>query len=222
MFDLIPNHLFYDKNLKWLDPGAGTGYFSVYLYFKLFETLKDNIPNDDERRNHIIKYMIYMVEINDNHVEHLKEVFGEDSNIFNYNFLEVKIAPEKWKFDVVIGNPPFNYRGIKKVPTNTKLKKKHDGATIWGDFVKRGMSLLKNDGYLCYITPSIWMKPDKSRLYHYIRQFKILKLRYAIFNDFSDISVTLKNHLGFFKLSMIGIIHEPVPKSQTFTLFFFT
>jgi len=176
MFELIPNHLFYDKNLKWLDPGAGTGYFSVYLYFKLFETLKDSIPNDDERRNHIIKYMIYMVEINDNHVEHLKEVFGEDSNIFNYNFLEVKIAPEEWKFDVVIGNPPFNYRGIKKVPTNTKLKKKHDGATIWGDFVKRGMSLLKNDGYLCYITPSIWMKPDKSRLYHYIRQFKILKL----------------------------------------------
>ena len=146
MFDLIPNHLFYDKNLKWLDPGAGTGYFSIYLYFKLFETLKDSIPNDDERRNHIIKYMIYMVEINDNHVEHLKEVFGEDSNIFNYNFLEVKIAPEKWKFDIVIGNPPFNYRGIKKVPTNTKLKKKHDGATIWGDFVKRGMSLLKNNG----------------------------------------------------------------------------
>ena len=58
------------------------------------------------RSNHIIKYMIYMVEINDNHVEHLKK-FLEDSNIFNYNFLG-KIAPEEWKFDVVIGNPPFN------------------------------------------------------------------------------------------------------------------
>ena len=52
MFDLIPNHLFYDKNLKWLDPGAGTGYFSIYLYFKLFETLKDNIPNDMEKQSH--------------------------------------------------------------------------------------------------------------------------------------------------------------------------
>ena len=176
MFELIPNHLFYDKSLRWLDPGTGTGFFSIYLYFKLFDTLKENIPNDNERSDHIIKHMIFMVEINDDHIAHLTTLFGEDSNIFNYNFLEVKIHPEKWKFDIVIGNPPFNYRGIKKVPTNTKLKKKHDGTTIWGDFLKRSMSLLKNDGYLCFITPSIWMKPDKSRLYHYIRQFKILKL----------------------------------------------
>ena len=176
MLYLIPNHLFYDKNLRWLDPGAGTGYFSIFLYFKLFNTLKEIIPNDNERSDHIIKKMLFMVEINSNHVDYLKSLFGEDSNIFNYNFLDIKIAPELWKFDVVIGNPPFNYRGTKKVPTNTKLKKKHDGMTIWGDFLKRSMSLLKQNGYLCFITPSIWMKPDKSRLYHFIMQYKIIKL----------------------------------------------
>ena len=78
-----------------------------------------------------------MVEINDNHAEHLKEVFGEDSNIFNYNFLEVKIAPEKWKFDVVIGNPPFNYRGIKKGSNKYKTEKKARWSYYLGRFCKK-------------------------------------------------------------------------------------
>ena len=49
---------------------------------------------------------------NQDAIDEFTRLGGEDSNIFNYNFLEVKIAPEEWKFDVVIGNPPFNYRGI--------------------------------------------------------------------------------------------------------------
>ena len=42
IISLIPIEHFKNKNKKWLDIGAGSGYFSIYLYFKLFENLKNN------------------------------------------------------------------------------------------------------------------------------------------------------------------------------------
>ena len=44
--------------------------------------------------------------------------------------------------------------------TNTKRFKKLDGKTIWQSFIKHSMSLLKHNGHLLFITPSIWMKND--------------------------------------------------------------
>lgn len=174
MLNLFPEEIFLDPNKKWLDPGAGIGYFSIFLYYKLMETLKPIFFDSDKRSHHIIKNMIFMIEINSNNCVRLKKIFGEDSNVFNEDFLLFKSKNNH--FDVIIGNPPFNSKGMKKVPTNTILKKKQDGCTIWGDFLKKGISLLKNNGFLCFITPSIWMKPDKSRIYFYINQFKIHKL----------------------------------------------
>ena len=40
ILDIIPKEVFENPNLKWLDPGAGTGNFSISLYFKLLEHLK--------------------------------------------------------------------------------------------------------------------------------------------------------------------------------------
>jgi len=80
-------------------------------------------------------------------------------------------------FDYIIGNPPYNSNGFKKVPTNSKQEKKKDGKTMWVDFVKHSISLLKQNGLLCMITPSIWMKPDKAKMYNYMLQYKIHNLR---------------------------------------------
>jgi|TARA_Y100000992_G_scaffold302665_1_gene278129 tRNA1(Val) A37 N6-methylase TrmN6 len=184
IISLLPEYVFYDKNLRWLDPGAGTGYFSIFLYYKLNETLKEIIPNNKDRSNHIITNMLFMIEINELHCIELKHIFGENANILNANFLCNHDFIQK-KFDIIVGNPPFNSKGIKKVPTNKKTKKTQDGSTIWGDFLKNSMSLLKSKGLLCFITPSIWMKPDKARLYHFINQYKIHKL-HALTNTQSN------------------------------------
>ena len=32
ILDLFDPHVFRDKNKKWLDPGAGQGYFFIYLF----------------------------------------------------------------------------------------------------------------------------------------------------------------------------------------------
>jgi hypothetical protein len=186
MFNLFDPIVFTQKDKKWLDPGAGTGYFSIYLFDKLNKGLISVITNEEERKSHIIENMIYIIEIKESNIIILREIFGENANIFHMDFLStipnvtiplVVGIIENISFDFVIGNPPYNSDGIKKVPTNTKKNKKHDdGKTIWISFIKKSISLLKENGQLCVIVPSIWLKPDKARTYHYLTSYKIEKL----------------------------------------------
>jgi len=174
IMSLIPIENFKNKNKKWLDIGAGSGYFSIFLYFKLFENLKNYFKNENECRKHIINNMIYMVELQENNCEMLKELFGNKANIINDDFINYNFDNYIIKeFDYIIGNPPFNCNGIKKVPTNNNIKKKNDGKTIWIDFLKKSISILKKEGLLNIIIPSIWLKPDKEKIYHYLLQYKI-------------------------------------------------
>ena len=175
MYDIIPDKYFKLKDMKWLDPGAGTGHFSIFLLERLNEGLKEEIPNNNERRSHIIKNMIYMVELQQDNIIHLKKIFGEKANILNGDYREIEF--NELRFDFVVGNPPYNFQGMKKVPTNVIKKKKEDGQTIWIDFIKKSISLLKHKGKLLMIVPSIWLKPDKAKTYEYLTSFKINKLR---------------------------------------------
>jgi hypothetical protein len=173
MLNMFDEQVFADKDSKWLDPGAGIGYFSIYLFHKLNQGLQEIIICEEERKRHIIKNMLYMVEIQDSNVSILRNTFGEDANIIHGDFLSTNMCKT---FDYVIGNPPYNSHGMKKVPTNTKMNKKEDGRTVWIPFIKHSISLLKPDGKLCFIVPSIWLKPDKARTYHYLLSYKIEKI----------------------------------------------
>jgi len=181
MFDLFDLTVFKEKDKKWLDAGAGLGYFSIVLFDKLNKGLKEVIINDEERKEHIIKNMIYLVEIKKENINYLKKCFGETANIYSGDFLSSSSSFTfnfDYDFDYVIGNPPYNINGIKKVPTNKKINKKtEDGETSWISFIKKSISLLKNEtGQLCVIVPSIWMKPDKMLTYQYLTSYKIEKL----------------------------------------------
>jgi hypothetical protein len=172
MLNIIPEHV-KNKDLKWLDPGAGHGNYSICLFFILFKSLDKEIPDECIRKNHIIENMIYMVEVNEDNIPHLREKFGEKSNIIHHNYLEWE---PNMKFDVIIGNPPYNCGGVKKVPTNNIINKKNDGKTIWCEFIKKNISLLKEDGIMNVLIPSIWMKPDKAGMYDLLLQYDISKL----------------------------------------------
>jgi phospholipid N-methyltransferase len=140
MLDLLPCDVWTNKNLKWLEPSAGRGAF-----FK--EVLKKLIENGIDKE-YVIKHMLYMVEIDEDNVKHLREYFGKNANIIsgsyikskNYNEIDINIS-----FDIILGNPPFQY---KKAQQKTQ--------SIWRFFVERSYKLLKNDGYLLMIHPSGW------------------------------------------------------------------
>lgn len=173
MLDMMDQKLFLNKNNRFLDMGAGTGNFSICLFYRLKKTLKKEIPDLKERVKHIIQKMIFMSELQRENISILKKIFGLEANIIEGDFLNYNGK----KFNIIIGNPPYNSEGLKKVPSNKQDKKVNDGKTIWPEFIKHGMNLLKSEGEMITIIPSIWMKPDKKKIYNFITNYKIKKLR---------------------------------------------
>ena len=166
ILDLIPEKHFKDPKLKWLDIGAGNGAFSL----NIFNRLNNKLSN----KQHIIENMLYMVEIYPDHIKELKNLFCENANIINQDFLA--LDNKYSNFDFIVGNPPYNINGKLKTPTNSNIKKTDDGKQVYVDFIKKSLSLLKPDGFLACIIPSLWLKPDKAGLYNILTNKKIIKL----------------------------------------------
>jgi hypothetical protein len=154
--------IFSNPNLKWFDPAAGIGNFSVALYLRLFDNL-----NIKDKKNHILENMIFMSEINTKNSYVIKQIFDiQDNYKLNLNegdtlLLNTKKKFNVTKFDVILGNPPYNLGGIKS-HTGKKLGDKN--VTIWPSFVEYAFKHLKEDGYLVYIHPLSWLKSTHS--YH--------------------------------------------------------
>ncbi len=158
MLDKLPIGVWENKNLKWLDPCCGMGNFSIAVYLRLMKSLKQEITDDKERKKYILENMIYMSELNKKNVLICKQIFDINNeynlNIYEGDSLKVDFNKEfKIKeFDIIIGNPPYNAPGTKA-----------SGNTIWQLFVNNSIKLLKNNGYICFIHPNGWRKPNTER-----------------------------------------------------------
>jgi hypothetical protein len=129
------------------------------------EGLKQEIANDDDRKRHILENMIYMAEINKKNVFICRQIF-DINNCYSLNLNEgdaLELNPiEKWnveKFDVILGNPPYNKGGIRS-HTGKQLGEKNE--TIWTKFVEKSLGILKPEGYLAFIHPLSWLKKSHS------------------------------------------------------------
>ena len=181
MLDKLPLEVWSNPNLKWLDPATGIGNFPVMVYLRLMNGLKYFESNPEKRRKHILENMLYMVEIDKLNVFLLKKVFCGNTynlNIFEGSFiketnnknvdilfgnkpiknkenLEFERKISEIKFDIILGNPPYNQGGIKSIK---REKQKKEYKTIWEYFIIESFNLLKNNGYLLYIIPLYWLK----------------------------------------------------------------
>lgn len=63
VLDLLPEEVWSNPNLKWLDPACKTGVFLRQIAVRLMVGLKDAIPDEAERREHIFKKMLYGMPI---------------------------------------------------------------------------------------------------------------------------------------------------------------
>ena len=152
-----------DKNiwnnpkLKILDPAAGIGNFPLIAYQKLMKGLK-HIPKykDEEcRRKHILENMLYMIELNPTNARLMKKIFGGRKyklNIVKGDALDNKThkqllsltGEKELKFDIIMGNPPYNDdKGIAG-----------GGNNLYQKFVGFGLNHLTPNGVLTMITPA--------------------------------------------------------------------
>ena len=160
LLDHLPKNVWTNSALTWLDPAAGTGNFPMLIYERLFLGLAKEFPDTKMRHNHIVEKMLYMVEINKSSTKKLIKIFGQNANGQNANirvgdFLRL---PQQQQYDLIIGNPP--YQSTKK----HKYVGSVGGKTLWDKFILQSLSQLKPNGFLAFITPNSWRRPE-SKLY---------------------------------------------------------
>jgi site-specific DNA-methyltransferase (adenine-specific) len=118
MVATLPEEVWSNPNLKWLDPANGMGNFPLIVIYKLMKGLKSWEPDTDKRYKHIIENMIYVCELQPrNAFMYLSLVDPKDDlnvNLYCGSFLEegfnnhMKQVWDIEKFDIVLGNPPYN------------------------------------------------------------------------------------------------------------------
>lgn len=158
MLDNLPNKVWTNPDLKWLDPACGIGNFFMIVYNRLMTGLDKQIINPDDRSRHILQNMLYMVEINPKNVRVAYKIFGKNANIVCADFLSER-GIKKWssqfkninKFDIIIGNLPFNEE------TNESNKKT---VSLWPKFIYKSLDILNDKGYIAFIHPQNWRSPD--------------------------------------------------------------
>lgn len=63
VLDALPEEVWSNPSLKWLDPATKTGVFLRQITYRLMIGLKDKFPDEEERRQHIFQNMIYGIGI---------------------------------------------------------------------------------------------------------------------------------------------------------------
>ena len=220
MLDTLPPKLWNNKSLKWLDPANGMGNYPIAVFLRLFYGYRTKagkylgitdegegefnpgltkvIPSEDMRRKHIVKDMLYMVELNTKNNAVAKNLFkklapGIEPNIIQMHRKDGFLADVEMKFpnglvkefDIVMGNPPFNRGAVRTamVTSETRKAKKELGledkkgeSGFWFRFVHKILTtgLLKTNGYLLFIHPITWFKPDKAGAHDLILSKQII------------------------------------------------
>lgn len=167
MLDKLPKEVWENEKFKWFDPATGMGNFPIVVYLRLMEGLQKKIPNELKRKRHILENMLYMSELNKKNCYVVQQIFNMNKK-YKLNLhcgdtlkMDIKKKFNVEKFDIIIGNPPYNSGGIRSY-TGTKLGEKSE--TIWTKFVEYSVGKLNKNGYLVFITPLSWLK--RSHKYH--------------------------------------------------------
>ena len=130
--ELLLSKLPKKDNADILDPACGSGEFllSCKKYFK--------------------NPILYGFDI-DKKLINISSKLVKNASIKNFDFLNIDI--NKNKYDYIIGNPPYF-----ELKLNEEIKKKYfdiikGRVNIFSLFIKTGLDLLKDGGYLAYVVP---------------------------------------------------------------------
>ena len=171
MLVVIADEFWKNPSHKVYESCCGKGNFILAIFDKFEAGLREVFPDNEERCRHIINNCLYYSDITSLNIFittellkcHIQSYCGLDNldgSSFNFNShvgdsLKLK-GNNPWSvagFDAVVGNPPYNSSG----DTST-------GNTIWQDFTNHALKhWLVPGGYLLFVHPSGWRKPNSQR-----------------------------------------------------------
>jgi hypothetical protein len=166
MLDMLPLNVWSNKDLTWLDPCVGMGNFIVCVYYRLMDGLNKVIPDDKKRDKYIRSNMLYASELNHIHIKTFQKLLPID-NLIEGNFLEIDVLDNfgmDKKFDIILGNPPYNGPSNKKKGGNSKTGSGH---SIYTKFILKSLDLANN---VLMIIPSRWTVGSTTRLKPFLKE----------------------------------------------------
>ena len=215
MLSTLPEDIWTNPDLKWLDPANGIGNFPIkafvgqssglHTYPGLMKGLEKAIPNESKRCKHIVENMLYMVDINGKNNVIARRLFEKlcpnaKANIEKIDskqgFLTSKPLMFNGKtvndFDIIMGNPPYNRGAVRVAMVTNRTRNERTALGIedidaesgfWFKFVEKALAkgLLNPNGYLLFIHPITWFKPDNAGAHDMILSKQLLNVR--IFTD---------------------------------------
>lgn len=135
----LDEEIFKNPNSKFLDPCAGTGTFGVVLHDRLLKY---------HNSKWIFENMIFMIDTSRVNCDLLKKLGFV--NVYNEDFLNLKLD---MKFDVIVGNPPYQDSEIKS----------GKNSSLWTKFIVHSESYINKNGYLLFVTPLSWIAPSETQ-----------------------------------------------------------
>ena len=152
MVDLLPQEIF-NPNETFFDPAVKSGRFLIEIYNRLMasDLMKQAFLNEQDRSKHILESQLYGFATSQTAATVVRKALYNDPTIVgNIHFTSGKVTKESvqgafnnMRFDVVIGNPPYN-----------------NGMDL--DFVYLGYKL--SNKYTVMITPAKWQTAADKRI----------------------------------------------------------